>query len=904
MIVPNKFPSIRIAKRIALIGEAPGADEERLGIPFVGASGRFLSALLARSGVSKDACFVGNISQHRPPDNKIVAFAWNGLQIQHGLDQLRKDIEAFNPNVCVLLGNTALKAAMDVTTDHPLIPRAFKFKNADWRGSIIVPDNAASPFYKRKCIPSYHPAYCLRDYSCTPLLEFDLRRAVGESLTPEHHPRPRRVIVPASADEACAEMLRIRNARLLTGTDIEGYWNGLTCIAFANDPLCALVIPFVRRNGTRYWPEHEEPLIWRAVAELLEDPDLPKVLQNGLYDRFALGYGHGIRVRNCAEDTMLKWWELYAELPKALDVQTSILVPDVPYYKGTSKTTDDATYFLYNGMDAMVTLEIAQTLDHVNHRDMPECAKEHYRFNNAILNPLLYMEQRGMLYDSLGAELRRDQLRDKLHEAQARLNGLTGRWCKSVDEMWSIARSRMGFVRASIAPRDFAGIAANALKASREDAERLAVLMSEPCPTLATLGEIENLIGVSLNLSSDDQTIPFLYEELKLPTQTKKSKDAHGNEVVHPTADYEALLKLSKLLQREGDATRLAIVHLAIEIRALETRQRMLGIQADPDGRIRCGYNVVGSETGRIQCYTSPTGSGYNLQTIPDYSNPADAPGGITGDRDLFVADPGYWFFECDLKGADGWTVAAYAAMLGDPTMLNDYKNGIAPFDILTLKLRGITGDYASYDWLREARKQVKKTDWDRFAMKRVQHGGCYLEGALVMSNNILKDSEGKCFIEPSECLRIRDGIFFARYPGVRRWHGWVQSRLRERPELTAASGQVRKFFGRPDEILTSAIAYEPQTNTTHAVKLALYRLWTDPENRVAYGGSVSLIVQPLHTVHDSLCGQFRKDDTPWAVGKIRDWFNNPLTIAGQSITIPFDGAYGTAWGNKTEGKI
>ena len=42
----------------------------------------------------------------------------------------------------------------------------------------------------------------------------------------------------------------------------------------------------------------------RAVATLLEDPDVPKVLQNGLYDRFALGYGHAIRIRNCAEDTM------------------------------------------------------------------------------------------------------------------------------------------------------------------------------------------------------------------------------------------------------------------------------------------------------------------------------------------------------------------------------------------------------------------------------------------------------------------------------------------------------------------------------------------------------------------------------------------------------------------------
>lgn len=913
MIVPNKFPTLRIPQRIALVGEAPGADEERYGQPFVGASGRFLAALLSRAGVSRDACFLGNVSQHRPPTNDISKFAWDGEEVQSGLAQLDKDLSAFQPNIVILLGNTALKAAMDPHTVHKLEPRFFRFKNADWRGSVLDPV-PTSPMRGRKCLPAFHPAYCLRDYASTPLLDFDLKRATRESFFPEIRRRERVIVVPATVESACTELIRIREARRLAGTDIEGYWNNLTSISFANDPLRAVVIPFVRKDGTRYWLPHEEPEIWRAVANTLEDPALPKVFQNGLYDRFALAYGHGIRVRNAREDTMLKWWELYAELPKGLDTQVSILIPDLPYYKGDRKSQDDATFFRYNGLDSCATLEIALTLDAVPAHDLPPVARAHYRFNNSMLNPLLYMELKGIRYDSLGAAQRRAVLQEQMYTAQAKLNGLAGRalpWT-SLAEVRAAAEATMLTVK-----RD------RPYKDKEEDWARFQSLLSAPNPTLATIGEVEDLVEASLNLSSDDQFIPFLYDEIKLPTQTKKNTKG---EIVC-TADYEALLKLSKSLQRAGgEESRLDIIRLAIEIRALETRQRMLGIQADPDGRIRCGYNIVGSDTGRVTCYTSPTGSGYNLQTIPNYTDKADSPGGVLGDRDLFLADEGWYFFECDLSGADGWTYAAYAAMLGDSTMLEDYLAGIAPFDVMTLKHRGIDVDFNDRKALKEAKKaHVKKTDWDRFAFKRVQHGAAYLEGGLTISNNILKDSEGKYFIEPSECTSFRDGIFFARYPGIRRWHGWVASRLSETPQLTAASGQVRKFFGRPDDILTKAVAFEPQANTTYATNLALRNLWTDPENRIpssrdnsptwsvatsmplegASGGrGHGLRIQPLHQVHDALCGQFRIEDTTWAVAKIKSYFDNTLTIAGQKITIPFDGSYGRSWGDKRVGTI
>jgi hypothetical protein len=116
-----------------------------------------------------------------------------------------------------------------------------------------------------------------------------------------------------------------------------------------------------------------------------------------------------------------------------------------------------------------------------------------------------------------------------------------------------------------------------------------------------------------------------------------------------------------------------------------------------------------------------------------------------------------------------------------------------------------------------------------------------------------------------------------------------------------------------------------------------MYKLWTDKENRTIEGTSrlvwsspaesksaghgqsngrrdeheqpIRLRIEPLHQVHDALVGQFKKADTAWSVGKINEWFDNPLYIAGQRIVIPFDGGYGASWAQagdeeKREGKI
>ena len=192
------------------------------------------------------------------------------------------------------------------------------------------------------------------------------------------------------------------------------------------------------------------------------------------------------------------------------------------------------------------------------------------------------------------------------------------------------------------------------------------------------------------------------------------------------------------------------------------------------------------------------------------------------------------------------------------------------------------------------------------------------------MSDQILKDSYklfgNPIYVSPDQCTELQQ-LYLLRYPGILKWHQKIKHQLKTYGTLTSASGHRRQFFGRRDDhdTLKSALSDEPQNNTTWATNLALYKLWSDPDNKIsipvvtrsqpgiapnARRTRINLRIQCLHQIHDALLGQFKKEEVDWARQKIRSYFNNELTIAGQKITIPFEGSYGESWGNLKEGKI
>jgi uracil-DNA glycosylase family 4 len=860
MKVPNQFPSLNAPYRIAVIGEAPGRDEALQGKPFVGSSGYLLNQLLDRSGIAREACFVGNVCQYQPPGNDISRFAWHGTEIQEGLQTLKDDLAKFQPNICVLLGNVPLKAAQD-PSPQPLHMGSYAHPVSSWRGYLFKPTDLDSPLFGLKCLATYHPAAALRNYDYVPSIMFDLKKAKQQGTSPDLTVPTRTLLTNLTFPERIDLLQDILTRKPRIAIDIEGVVDCMSCISIADTPNHAFIVPFIGAGLT----VSDELIQWRTLSRVLSDPDIHKILQNALYDCFVLQYSYNIPVRGVREDTLLKHWELYCELEKSLRFQTSIYTLE-PYYKFERKTPDQDTFWRYCCKDSCVTYEISNHLDTL----LSPTARAHYQFNVSLLYPILYMELKGINYSYQKAQERRRELLHQLYACQDALDTLSFRGVSDLSQQDLLNRigSLMCYRRDTSRVKE----------PYKDSFVRAQNLVSSPPPyTPAQRGEISTLLELHCNVQSVKFST-YIYDTLKLPM--------HTNDKGALTANYEALLKLRKKLP--PDSLGHKVVSEAINIRHLNTRTNMLRISADPDGRVRCAYNIVGSETGRLTCYTSPTGSGYNIQTIPTY------------DRDLFLPDPDHYFFQCDLSGADGWTVAAHCAALGASTMLEDYRFGIKPAKCLCYLLRH--GPTSLNDKSREEiltlTNEVHKDDWDYFACKVGQHGSCYLMGPVKLANQIYLLSEGNVTLKPKDAEHLQQ-LFFRRYK-VQVWHETIRQSLRRKNILVSASGHKRIFFAHASEILSNALAHEPQANTTYATNLAVSRLWSDPTNHTPNG----LIIQPLHQVHDALCGQFHKSSLPYAQLKIPQWFSNPLQIAGINITIPYEGTYGTSWGTLNLGSL
>jgi hypothetical protein len=187
---------------------------------------------------------------------------------------------------------------------------------------------------------------------------------------------------------------------------------------------------------------------------------------------------------------------------------------------------------------------------------------------------------------------------------------------------------------------------------------------------------------------------------------------------------------------------------------------------------------------------------------------------------------------------------------------------------------------------------------WQYFACKQVQHGTNYGLGIPRLIAQMLEASYKKqdqlIVVSTKDAKKLRQ-LYLTRYPGVASWQDWVKQQVKARGQLSTAGGNVHQFLGRRDDHSTilAALAFEPQANTTHATSLASLRLWNDPENRRANN---SLKIELLHQVHDALCGQYPTELDSWARPKIREYFQNSMTIAGTDLIIPFEGATGPSW--------
>lgn len=134
------FGDGNLQARLVFVGEAPGADEDEQGLPFVGRAGQLLTKIIEAMGMTRDQVFICNVLKCRPPNNRPPA----PLEVAHCRPFLKRQLEIIKPKVIVALGNHAVKALLQ--TEQGI---------SQLRGT----------FQKYEGIPvmcTYHPAYLLR----------------------------------------------------------------------------------------------------------------------------------------------------------------------------------------------------------------------------------------------------------------------------------------------------------------------------------------------------------------------------------------------------------------------------------------------------------------------------------------------------------------------------------------------------------------------------------------------------------------------------------------------------------------------------------------------------------------------------------------------------------------------
>lgn len=94
---------------IMFVGEAPGADEDRQGLPFVGQAGQLLNRLLAKIGLKREDVYIANILKCRPPENREPTPS----EVENCREFLHAQITLIRPNLICTLGNPALKTLIE-----------------------------------------------------------------------------------------------------------------------------------------------------------------------------------------------------------------------------------------------------------------------------------------------------------------------------------------------------------------------------------------------------------------------------------------------------------------------------------------------------------------------------------------------------------------------------------------------------------------------------------------------------------------------------------------------------------------------------------------------------------------------------------------------------------------------
>lgn len=332
--------------KILFIGEAPGGEEEMLGLPFMGASGRELDKLCVEAGIDPASTYMTNVLRKRPQDNKIENFCVKNKELGitgmpalqpgmylmrefHGeLERLYDEIAEVKPNVICTLGNTPSWALFRQTP-----------KITSLRGRVR---EATIRGFRYKVLPTFHPAYLFRNWKDRVVVATDIRKLHRESRWPDLRIPQRLVLVDPTFKEVMDYLDLVEHCNEAT-IDVETLEGQISVFGIGRSPWEACVIPFIdtRTPSWCYWSEANEIKIVKRLRYICSLERVIKITQNGMYDIAYIWANWRAPLRGFDEDTMLQAHALWPELRKDLGTLATFHTDEAAWKTMRLRNRDD-----------------------------------------------------------------------------------------------------------------------------------------------------------------------------------------------------------------------------------------------------------------------------------------------------------------------------------------------------------------------------------------------------------------------------------------------------------------------------------------------------------------------------------------------------------------------------------
>ena len=404
--------------KIAFIGEAPGAEEDQSGHPFVGSAGKELDRVLAKAGVHRHNVYLTNLALCRPPKNDLDSPEGQEALVacRPGLEEELVALARIGVKTLVPLGAPATHALGMEGPVHKV------------RGSVYEVTIAGLNFW---AVPTFHPSYIIRgQWSEEPTMIADVEKAVGIALNGYTPPKEDFLLFPTVKDIEARTRDILRKKPLL-GVDIETtalrYWESdIFVMALALNGEEAFSIPFYSQGFVPYWKNGALDAVKNCLAAILKS--CPTMYQNAPFDVSHLEH-QGFVVGNIAHDVLLIHHAIHPELPHNLGYIVSIYGA-TPYWKDINmrfpvmRQTPDTDLRTYNARDAVVLHQVLGPLL----EDLHETGTEHiyYNYSLKLIRPTLAITYNGMLLDRSRLSKWKRELEQELAETEKDLRKLGG----------------------------------------------------------------------------------------------------------------------------------------------------------------------------------------------------------------------------------------------------------------------------------------------------------------------------------------------------------------------------------------------------------------------------------------------------------------------------------------------